>query len=415
MAAVRAARAICSGKGNPFLLGCRVPAPDNGGMPTAPLRRDEMPAPASPLGGVPGAGDPLCAVAALAVSLQSAGVAPAAFRLLPFGRFRAADGSGRPVDVAEGWLLDAAGAESLVATFAARSDARVIDYEHQTLRAEHNGRPAPAAGWIGRLEVREDGVYAAGVEWTAAAAAHIVAREYRFISPVFTYDTDSGSVLEVVHAALVNCAGLDGLTDLAGVSALVARRLGAASVASPFEEEIVMKALLVALGLPQVATEDAALAALAALRQSHAEELAALRVQVGGVPDPAAYVAMSAYVALQSELAALQASVEGARHEALMVAALADGRILPATEAYWRSAPVAALQAYLQVAQPMAALSGMQSGGKAPESGGKAAFAVPPGFVVDAERLALHQRVVAHAAAHQVPYEQALAALSGRG
>ena len=158
------------------------------------------------------------AVAALAVSLPD-GAALRTFRLLPAGRFHAADGSGRPAEVADGWRLDAADAAHLVAQSAGLASKRVIDYEHQTLLSADNGKPAPAAGFFQKLEARGDGLYAVDVEWTAQAAAMIQAGEYRYISPVFAYDKRTGQVLAIAHAALTNNPGLDGLTDLARLSA----------------------------------------------------------------------------------------------------------------------------------------------------------------------------------------------------
>ncbi|WP_338299071.1 phage protease, partial [Escherichia coli] len=86
-----------------------------------------------------------------------------------------------------------------------------IDYEHQTLRAVNNGKPAPAAGWFSQVEWREGaGLYAIGVEWTENAAAMIAAGEYKFISPVFGYNK-RGEVIELLHAALTNTPALDGM------------------------------------------------------------------------------------------------------------------------------------------------------------------------------------------------------------
>jgi phage I-like protein len=306
-------------------------------------------------------------IAALSVDLAVTGAAPTEFRLLPYGRFQANDGSGRPADVPGGcWLLDRAGAEAIAATFGTRADAMVIDYEHQTLNAPVNGKPAPAAGWIGGLEARDDGLYAVDVEWTAAAAEMVGARQYRYVSPVFLYSKATGQVLGVVHAALVNYAGLDGLTDLAALAALAAQF----SAVQPEQENSMnelLKKLLAALGLQESATEEAALSAMAALKAQSSRvgpldaELAALR---GAAPDPAKYVPMTQHAQVQNELAALTAKVEAAERDGLMNGALGDGRILPAQEAYWRAQPVAALKAYLEVAQPIGALKGLQTGGQ---------------------------------------------------
>lgn len=314
------------------------------------------------------------ALAALSVDLTAGGATPPkAFRLLPYGRFKAADGSGRPAGIPEGWLLDQPSAVAIASAFNARSDARVIDYEHQTLHAETNGKPAPAAGWIGKLEARDDGLYAVDVEWTAAAASMIAAKQYRYISPVFPYDKRSGRVLAVAHAALTNFAGLDGLTDLAAMSALAAKF---SHVVQP-EEEMPMKALLAALGLPETATEAEALAALSALKTAHTGELAALR---GVAPDPAKYVEVATLTAMRGELAAATtelAALKAEKHEAevdkVVKAALAAGKLTPATETWARSlgkSDLAALNGYIEAAPVVVKPGETQTGGNAGKGAG---------------------------------------------
>ncbi|MFN0156897.1 MAG: phage protease [Bacteroidota bacterium] len=54
-----------------------------------------------------------------------------------------------------------------------------IDYEHQSI----TGEIAPAAGWFGGLELRADGVYATGVEWTPRGKKFIEEKEYMYLSP----------------------------------------------------------------------------------------------------------------------------------------------------------------------------------------------------------------------------------------
>jgi phage I-like protein len=238
---------------------------------------------------------PLPCIAALSVDLSaladSVG-APSSFRLLPMGRFRASDGSGRPEGLKEGWRLTPGSAARVAALLASKHNLHVIDYEHQTLATEKNGQPAPAAGWIGQLTVRDDGLYATGVEWTERAAKMIAQKEYRYISPVFTYDQKSGDVLKVLHAGLTNVAGLDGLTDLAALAARFSIDLK--------EENESMKELLKALGLSESATEAEALAALKAIKDTQAGEVAALRA---APPDPGKYVGVAVMEALKSELA----------------------------------------------------------------------------------------------------------------
>lgn len=293
-----------------------------------------------------------------------------AVRVLPAGQFRSADGSGRPSDVPS-WHIDAASAAQLIARANGRADRKVIDYEHQTIKTNTNGQPAPAAGWMGAMEWRDDGLYITP-DWTDRAAAMIAAREYRYISPVFTYDS-TGRVLDLLHAGLTNFAGLDGLADLAALSAHFL-----------IQQEQPMKLLLAALGLAENTTEDKAVEAVAALKaqvDGAETRIATLTAQVAQAPDPAKYVPMATHSQTQNALAALTAQVEQSERDGLMTAALSDGRILAAQEAYWRAQPVAAIKAYLEVAHPVAALSGMQTGGKKPD--GEA------GSTLDAAQLAM--------------------------
>ena len=92
--------------------------------------------------GIEASAQPKNRIAVLSVAL-AAGGPPTEVGLLPAGRFRAADGSGRPWGIPEGWLLDDAGAARLVAARPARVSDYEIDYEHQTLDAAVNGGPAP--------------------------------------------------------------------------------------------------------------------------------------------------------------------------------------------------------------------------------------------------------------------------------
>lgn len=281
-----------------------------------------------------------------------------AVRLLPAGTFRAADGSGRPTD-APSWRLDADIAGVLIARHNARASRRVVDYEHQTLHAAQNGQPAPAAGWITALSYREsDGLYAE-IEWSEKAAAMIAAGEYRYLSPVFHYDS-TGQVLDILMAGLTNNPGLDGLTDLAALSAVFENL-------PPDQETKPMKLLLAALGLAETATEAEAVAALDALK-TQSGQVASLTAEIAtlkaAAPDPAKFVPADAVVTMQAQIAALTAQIEKKELDDMIEIGLSDGRILPSMEAWARTLNKAALTGYLDKAQPIAALKSTQTGGK---------------------------------------------------
>lgn len=142
-------------------------------------------------------------------------------QLLPAGAFKARDG--RPKDVQSGhWFLDGQSASRLITKVSARATDVVIDYEHQTLNSTDNGLPAPAAAWFkgSALEWREgQGLFVTSVDWTEKGSAFIAAKEYRYLSPVFSYDKNTGEVLDLHHVGLTNYPALDGMDSLPALAA----------------------------------------------------------------------------------------------------------------------------------------------------------------------------------------------------
>lgn len=336
------------------------------------------------------------AIAALAVDL-SGGEAPVDFRLLPVGEFRSRDG--RPAECAA-WVCTEEDGRRIVADLAAQSDAAVIDYEHSTLRRKEIGK-APAAGWFKDAEWRDDGLWLTGVDWTALAAQAIVDKEYRYVSPVFSYDPKTGRVLNVFHAALTNFAGIDGLTDLAACAAEVFDTETQPQTETPHMEEL-LKQLRWMLNMPVGATQEEIIAQLQKTQDlikttagtavaangcdlemivnGYAEaqtKIAALTAEVG-TPDPAKFVPVAALSALQAEHTAqseeLKALKDGASLAALN-AEIARGeglrKITPALKAWATDlgkTNLAALTAFIDSA-PAVVPDGLQTGGAAPAGG----------------------------------------------
>ena len=238
-----------------------------------------------------------------------------------------------------------------------------MDYEHQTINAAENGKPAPAAGWIESLEAGPDGLYAT-VKWPDAARAFIQADEYRYISPVFSFDPETGAVLELKSAALTNYPALDGM------DAVTAR----AEDDPPMKKET-LEALRHFFGLAADADEDAALAALKA--QGDGQTLTAmLTAAKEAIPDPSKYVPAAILTAAQEKNAALAAKVEELEGESTLAAltaeidaALADGRLPKACEAWAKATAKTnpeAIKGYIASAVPVAALTSTQTGGTPP-------------------------------------------------
>lgn len=335
-------------------------------------------------------------VLALAACSVQAGESGTWYRIIPAGSFAARDG--RPSDVpGKAWVCTPDIGQRVVASLKARQSEMVVDYEHQTLMAAKNGKPAPASGWAKDYMWQEDGIYAL-LKWTPAAQSMVDAEEYRYLSPVFTYDKSTGAVGEVLHLAITNSPGLDGLTDTMAQAAL-SLMIGE----STMNMKELLERLRYMLNLPTLATPEELIAELqkliAAISQAKgtaatsidvmalladSQAVAALNTQVAALtlqvsqPDPAKFVSLAVLSATQnelasckSELAALKASADDKELNSVVTAALADSRLLPAQEAWARNlgeSNMAALNDYLATVQPIAALTTTQTGGKPPVS-----------------------------------------------
>lgn len=298
-------------------------------------------------------------------------------QLLPYGKFRATDG--RPTDVEAWYVTDTNGAD-VVALANSQKNPLPIDYEHQILHSQQNGKEAPSAGWMEYLYFNPQGIFA-DVRWTDKAAEYIKNGEYRYISAVFAYDTN-GYVRKIFHAALTNNPALDGMDEVmvaASVQLLnqqkekpemdkkLVEALCAlfALKADASEAEITEKvtALSAAKGDSQVAVLDV-YAKLAEKEQS----VAALTAQVGK-PDPAKFVPVEQVAALQADFNKLKSSIDNDKKSALIEAALSQGKLAPALKEWAASLSIENLTGYLDKATPIAALAGGHQANEDPNKG----------------------------------------------
>ena len=320
-----------------------------------------------------------------AAGLQDAGAAPAGrvlMQITPAGDFGPSDG--REMDV-PAWRVDADIAARVIA---AHNPAQplVIDYEHQTLHAESNGQPAPAAGWIHALRWIDGRGLFAEAELTPRARQQVADGEYRYFSPVIQYERATGAVQRLLMGALTNNPAIHGMQAVDLTAAATARF----NPTHPQETDVtLLQKLLAALGLPADTTEEAALAACAARRAQADAALTGLKLQADAnadaivaacnataaviatpaTPDPAQYVPVGVVQELQHSVAALSAAANARAIDDLVMPALADGRLLPTMEKWARDLGkdnLAALTAYLKDVPPIAALAGSQTNGQAP-------------------------------------------------
>jgi phage I-like protein len=317
-------------------------------------------------------------------------------QLLPVGPFKARDG--RPFDVPGGhWQLDKSIATTLINRAKALGQDILIDYDHQTLKTDQNGQPAPAAGWYNgdEIEWREGQGLFIKPRWTERAAALVVAKEYRFLSAVFPYDAQ-GRPLELRMTAITNDPGVVGMQALAALSALPASSLmpiQPGQLATSIKEKSMNEHLIALLGKlgiqlgadGQLTAEQgtAALAAFDSLQASakkapeleaalSAEKtaLAALKaqtasVQQGAEVDLAQFVPVATYNALVTQVAALTAQVDTTDAATLIKEARLAGKVVAAEEeyltAYAAQKGVAALKALLEPRPAIAALTANQT------------------------------------------------------
>ncbi len=263
--------------------------------------------------------------------------------LIPLGEFKPKDG--RVINAAlSAWRMDTVDAEAVVAKLRQRAVDVPIDYEHQILNAETNGQAAPAAGWGTDWRVTEHGLEVF-TDFTAKARAHIDAKEYRYWSPVFHFDPKTGRVLQVLHIGLTNTPAL----DLPPVSERAAARAMILTEGKTMDWEQYLRDML---GLAADASAEDVKAALLKLKgksDDAASQIAAARAQI----DPTKHVPIEAVVALQTEVAALRASVVGGEVTALVEGAIAGGKLAPALKD-WATAmgtkDVAALRSFINIA-----------------------------------------------------------------
>lgn len=258
-----------------------------------------------------------------------------------------------------------------------------VDYDHQLEYATQNGQPALAAGWITELAARQDGVWGR-VEWTEKGKAHVAAREYRYVSPVYYYTQESGEIQAIESVALTNIPNLTGLKALAAkgpglntatgeipMSSLknIASVLGVTE-AEPTEASVEAAARRV---MSEVGIMKAAMSVMAEAAKADdktpggiAKAVQAVAVRAAN-PDVSKYVPVETFNAVNTELGTLKA----AQSLALVEQGKAEGKISPALEGWAKAAAASDPEAFKKFLE---AAPDLRPGVKAAQS----ATATPP-------------------------------------
>lgn len=297
-------------------------------------------------------------------------------QLFPYGWFYPQDGR------EGGWYVDDTNGYQLADDINNLQIQLMIDYEHQTLYVAENGKGNPAAGWMVKAEyISGQGLFV-DVNWTSKAADEIKNGIYKYLSPLFLADK-SGRVIKVLNAALTNRPALHNLAEVVATSSqfshylelsednskmkeLLIKLFALSATATDAEIEAELTALSAAKGDSKVALKDV----YGALKNAETEKVA-LSAKVNN-PDPTQFVALSVFQATQSELNNLKQQANDKERDALIQAALSDGRLLPAQKEWAENLGkqnLIALSDFLKTVTPNPALNGTQSGGEDPNKG----------------------------------------------
>ncbi|EAP7663558.1 protease [Salmonella enterica subsp. enterica serovar Cotham] len=307
---------------------------------------------------------------------------------MPAGRVKARDG--RPEKPPEGWLINQAAVDRMVARVVALNQPIKIDYNHQSL---FRGEAAPAAGFIhpspDNFRFSEERGFEVRPDWNPPAVPRLVNKEFPWFSPVMGYDEDSGEPVELRMLAVTGDPGLTGMNPVAALSADdLFNALNPTPVAKEKSMNEQLRQLLAAFGLtvpddgeltPELGT--AALSALTDI-QAKAGKHDELKTQVatlsaeldtakqanttaaGGV-DLTKFVPVETYDTLRTEYVALSAQLGTTTLEQVLDKAEDEGRVFKSERSYLeglgKQIGVAALSAQLDARQPIAALTAKQT------------------------------------------------------
>lgn len=111
------------------------------------------------------------------------------------------------------YVCDQVSAQAVMEAFRAHGVDIPIDFEHQTVGGEFaraDGK-APAAGWIKGLKYTEGVGLEAEVEWTEEGRRDLVARSYRYLSPVALIAADDRRMYALHSVALTNKPAIAGM------------------------------------------------------------------------------------------------------------------------------------------------------------------------------------------------------------
>lgn len=282
-----------------------------------------------------------------------------------------------------------------------------VDVDHGP---ERTGK-TEAAGWITALDVQGDELWAT-VEWNSLGKELVADRRYLYLSPTYrhNYEDEEGRAhgTALVGVALTNRPFLSMATvSLSQHTADVFAVEDEGSDSRP-----AMKTLLAKLGLPEDATEEQAVTALAELSVKASPPPTEKTLDQLASEQGAIVLSQDDFRKLQTDAAsgaAAAAELHKTRFDSAWATALSQGKVTPAEEEGQRTLYAAAPEATLTAlaARPVVVNLERHSaqGGEQPFS----AVAAEPGREpVDQDRADLDARATALAAARGIDYADAV-------
>ena len=222
--------------------------------------------------------------------------APIRVQLSPFGEFVLRDGGKRSGTVQR---CNRAAFEAMVANWKAAGERDIlVDVDH----ASATGGSTAAAAWAKNLRVEDDGL-CADFELTPKGRELVEGKCYRFVSPGWTL-ADDGTPVALCSVALTNRPNLP-VKPVVNADDAGGRDPDDPTTATK-GTEMDLKKIAAALGLPETATEDEVIAAIASMKDAQAqaaeeaanakaEEFAANAVKAGKIAESSKDAVKAAY------------------------------------------------------------------------------------------------------------------------
>lgn len=260
---------------------------------------------------------------------------------------------GRDVLARDGRKWTLSNPAGLVAAFAANQADLPLDIEHASELKAPKGEEAPAQGWIKAVAHRPGQGVFVQVDWTAEGAAAWRARRYRYVSPAFVH-TAEGEILALSSVALVTRP------------ALYVPALARSEGQSPQEQTSMslLTRLVGVLGLAATTTEDDLVAAITTQKSLAAD----IRNPEKFVPAADLQTALARATTAENKLAEIETETKAATAAAKVDAAIAAGKLAPASREHWLSIASDSGEAFDKAVAAMPAILDPSKTDKKPEA-----------------------------------------------